>query len=98
MEEVENIKMRLLKNEKDFAMREPISEAEYQMKRKVCIGFYDCLMPRLKIKKKPTHKTKSKEDDSDSDYFGDLIVENDQLKAQMEEKEQQIIDKNKIIK
>ena len=44
-------------------------------------------MPRLKIKKKPTHKTKSKEDDSDSDYFGDLIVENDQLKAQMEDKE-----------
>ena len=54
-------------------------------------------MPRLKIKKKPTHKTKSKEDDSDSDYFGDLIVENDELKAQMEEKDQKIVDLNRKI-
>ena len=69
-----------MEQELEISIREPVAEAEYQLKRKVQIALYDCLIPRLKVKKKPTQKKKT-ENDSDSDYFGDLIVENDRLKA-----------------
>ena len=80
MVHVETMRQNLMQQELEFSTTGPVAEAEYQLKRKVQIALYDCLIPRLKVKKKPTQKKKT-ENDSDSDYFGDLIVENDRLKA-----------------
>ena len=77
----------MIKREIDLTYRVAVDEAEYQIKRKIQNGFYDSLMPRLKVKKKPQMKRKKskKQEDSDSDYFGDLIIENEKLKTQIVE-------------
>ena len=77
----------MIKREIDLTYRVAVDEAEYQMKRKIQNSFYDSLMPRLKVKKKPKIKRKNskKQEDSDSDYFGDLIIENEKLKTQIVE-------------
>ena len=81
-DEVNKMKDKLIEREKNLATVQPVTEAEYQIKRKEVIGFYDCLVPRLKIIKHPSLKDKEKGNNTEEiDYFGDLIVENDSLKA-----------------
>ena len=55
----------------------PVDEAEYQIRRKDSIGFYDCLKPRLRIQLK--RRKKSKEDGPQIDDIAMLIEENDQI-------------------
>ena len=81
-DEINKMKDKLIEREKNLATVQPVTEAEYQIKRKEVIGFYDCLVPRLKIIKHPSLKDKEKGNNTEEiDYFGDLIVENDSLKA-----------------
>ena len=95
IKQVEEMQDKMIKREIDLTYRVAVDEAEYQMKRKIRNGFYDSLMPRLKVKKKPKMKRKKskKQEDSDSDYFGDLIIENEKLKTQIAEMKE----KNKLL-
>ena len=49
---------RMIKLESELTYRLPVNEAEYQIKRNKDNGLYDCLIPRLKVKKKPTLEKK----------------------------------------
>lgn len=60
----------------------PVEEAEYQIRRKDTIGFYDCLKPRLRMVLK--RRNKSKEDGTQIDDIAMLIEENDTLWTQHE--------------
>ena len=60
----------------------PVEEAEYQIRRKDTIGFYDCLKPRLRKVLRRTKK--SKKDGPQIDDIAMLIEENDTLWANNE--------------
>ena len=61
-----------LLKQREIAKDAPVKEAEYQIKRIKDIGLYDCLVPRLRVLKKPT---KPKENESDSEWhtFEELV-------------------------
>ena len=52
------------------------------------IGLYDCLIPVLKKRRKPKQvRNDLGGEDSDCRYFGDLIIDNDRLHAEIAKKE-----------
>ena len=60
-----------MKKEMAFVFNAQVAEAEYQIKRRDKIGFYDCLKPRLEVNVK-----RKKPDD-----LAELLQENDDLLA-----------------
>ena len=54
---------RMIELELELTNRLHVNEAEYQIKRNKETGLYGCLIPRLKVKKKPTLKKKQKTKD-----------------------------------
>ena len=63
IQEVEVMSKRMIELELELTCRLPVNEAEYQIKRNKETGLYGCLIPRLKVKKKPTLKKKQKTKD-----------------------------------
>ena len=63
IQEVEVMNKRMIELELELTYRLPVNEAEYQIKRNKETGLYGCLIPRLKVKKKPTLKKKQKTKD-----------------------------------
>ena len=69
----------MLQKEMIVVYQAPVEEAEYQIRRKDSLGFYDCLKPRLR--KVLRRKKKSIKDDPQIDDIAMLIEENDTLWA-----------------
>ena len=51
--QAEEYKIETINREIAQGKEKPVLEAEYQLKRKQKIGLYDCLIPILKIRRKP---------------------------------------------
>ena len=62
----------------------PVEEAEYQIRRKDKLGFYDCLRPRLRVIRKRVKRRKTDEFGQEVDDIQNLIEENDDLWAELE--------------
>ena len=62
----------------------PVEEAEYQIRRKDKLGFYDCLRPRLRVIRKRVKRRKTNEFGEEVDDIANLIEENDDLWAQVD--------------
>ena len=62
----------------------PVEEAEYQIRRKDKLGFYDCLRPRLRVIRKRVKRRKTNEFGQEIDDIQNLIEENDDLWAELE--------------
>ena len=58
-----------------MAIKAPVEEAEYHIKRIKHIPLYDCLVPRLRVYKKPK-ENKTKRLDEDWETFEQLIEQN----------------------
>ena len=65
--------------QREIAKDAPVKEAEYHIKRIKNVSIYDCLVPRLRVLKKPT-KPRVNESDSEWNTFEELIEQNDRLK------------------
>ena len=59
----------------------PVEEAEYQIRRKDKLGFYDSLRPRLRVIRKRVKRRKTNEFGEEIDDIANLIEENDDLWA-----------------
>ena len=70
----------IMKKEMKSVFSAQVAEAEYYIKRRDTIGFYDCLRPRLK--KIVKRKTIIDDIGSNFDDLAELIQENDDLLAQ----------------
>ena len=77
-----------MKKESTSVFSAQVAEAEYQIKRRDTIGFYDCLRPRLKARVK-RNGTKD-EICSNIDDLAELVQENVDLSAQSSKQKDEI--------
>ena len=75
--------------QKNIAQQAPVRESEYHIKRIKNMSLYDCLVPRLKVLKKPS-KPKGSAFDSEWDTFEELIAQNDYFKNELFQKKVQV--------
>ena len=78
------MKSNAINKEISIAKEYPVIEALYRLRRSRGNGLYDCLVPMLKARRKPKQIRHDLGDDSDARYFGDLIVDNDLLRHELE--------------
>ena len=71
MNEYEQMRSIVMKKEMTSVFSAPVAEAEYQIKRRDTIGFYDCLKPRLKVRGK--RKRTNNENGSNFDDLAELL-------------------------